>query len=262
MDDTDAGNIDDAIKREREAGVVLPKPPDSTEHPRPESFPESFPKLPLPSEPEHVSDMTPRTLAIAATLKETGEPISKNADLDPQLAARRELAVSLKLKHLTYRQIGTHMGISAQAAWKLVQKEMKMINRHRREKVESLRTMKHLEIEEICARLRIKATPNPTKENPNPELNMEALNMLAKYMVIDCRVMGIEEPKRLQIDINEMRSNFSMIIERVVKVIPEESAPLVMEVLDATFKELEAKQAAGYGLNKDKTERRIEVPKE
>jgi hypothetical protein len=160
------------------------------------------------------------------------------AENDPAIADRREKAVSLRAAGFSFSKIGKALGVSKQAAYKMVMKEVRASRLETAEKATELRHVAHLRIETVINRLWLKAMPNDPKE----PLDLQAIDRMIRLFVFHARLMGYEEPQRLQVDINEIRVQFGVIVDRISKVIPEESAPRVLEVLEEAIKDMEQRQ--------------------
>jgi DNA-binding transcriptional MerR regulator len=167
-------------------------------------------------------------------------------DNDPALAERREKAISLRAAGFSFSKIGKALGVSKQAAYKLVMKEVRAMRLETAEKATELRQIAHVRIETLINRLYLQAMPNPATDangkTSTPPMDLQAVDRLIRLMVFHARLMGYEEPQRLQIDINEMRVQMGFIIERISKVIPEDAAPRVVAVLDEAIKDMEQRQ--------------------
>jgi len=159
-------------------------------------------------------------------------------DNDPQLAERRDKALQLRAAGFSFSKIGKALNITKQAAWKLVMREIRALRAETAEKAADLRHVAHTRTEAMINRLWLKAMPN----DPQAPLDLQAMDRMIRLMVFHARLMGYEEPKRLQVDINEMRVQFGVIVDRISKVIPEEAAPRVLKVLDDAIGEMEQKQ--------------------
>lgn len=166
-------------------------------------------------------------------------------DNDPALAERREKAISLRAAGFSFSKIGKALGVSKQAAYKLVMKEVRAMRLETAEKATELRQIAHVRIETLINRLYLQAMPNPVTvdgKTTTPPMDLQAVDRLIRLMVFHARLMGYEEPQRLQVDINEVRVQMGFVIERISKVIPEESAPRVLAVLDEAIKDMEQRQ--------------------
>lgn len=172
-------------------------------------------------------------------------------DNDPLLAERKAKAIQLRAAGFSFRAIGKALGVSHVQAWRIVTSEIKEARTATREQAEDLRHVAHVRLESMINRVWLKAMPN----DPNAPLDLLAMDRLIRIMVFHARLMGYEEPQRFQVDINEVRVQFGVIIEKIAKVIPEDSAPRVMEVLDVCLKEMEHKQlqAKEIGEKKDQS---------
>lgn len=176
-------------------------------------------------------------------------------DNDPAMAERRMKAVQLRTAGFTYRQIGKALGISHTAAHKLVMKEIREARTLTREKADEMRQMAHNRLETMVNRLWLKAMP----QDPTQELDLYAMDRIIRLMVFHARLMGYEEPQKFQVDINEVRVQFGVIVEKIAKVIPEESAPRVLEVLEDCLKDMETKQIESKGMPKVKYDDVVDV---
>lgn len=161
-------------------------------------------------------------------------------DNDPQMAERRDKALSLRAAGFSFSKIGKALGISKQGAYKMVMKEVRSQRLHTAEKAVELRHISHVRTEVMINRLYLKAMPNDPKE----PMDYMALDRMIRLMVFHARLMGYEEPQRLQVDINEVRTSFAFIIEKITKVIPEDSAPKVLAVFDSCLVDMQRKQDA------------------
>lgn len=164
------------------------------------------------------------------------------ADNDPAIADRRDKAISLRAAGFSFSKIGKALGVSKQAAYKMVMKEVRAQRLETAEKATELRQIAHVRIETLINRLYLQAMPNPGPDGKVPPMDLQAVDRLIRLMVFHARLMGYEEPQRLQVDINEVRVQMGFVIERITKVIPEESAPRVLQVLDEAIKDMEQRQ--------------------
>lgn len=155
-------------------------------------------------------------------------------ETEAEVMARREKCMALRVAGFTYVQIGKAVGISHEAARKHVQAGLEHQRQVIGESAEELRSVAHSRLEQIINRSWLKALPNKTEEEPDAG----AVARIFQAIQIDARIMGYESPQRHQVDLGIVSSCMAVVVERIIKVIPDDAIPLVYLALEEGMEEV------------------------
>lgn len=112
-------------------------------------------------------------------------------------AERRAQAISMRKNFLSYQQIGDALGISAQAAYKLVLKEVKQLNTKRKEDAEVVRAHEVARLDELAARLYLKGQGKVVGASI-VGMDMAAIDRYCKVTALKAEFQGTMAPKKLE----------------------------------------------------------------
>ena len=152
----------------------------------------------------------------------------KRPDTDPKLAARRQKVSALMAAGYKSPQIGTLLGISDRRARTLMQKE--------RERATGLmaqeaRHAMALDLDRLDRMLRsLWHTAMPlTKDSPP---NLQAMDRVLNVMRRRAKMLGLDAPAKHEIDLSVISSAIAPLIDLILRVIPDEAAAQVIELID------------------------------
>lgn len=119
--------------------------------------------------------------------------------------ARREKCLELRLAGFSYKQIGTALGISAQAAHKHVTKGLEDLRASTKEKAENVRDMELARLDQMLLRQYQRAV----------EGDRDSIETVLKIMARRAKYLGIESLGKLELG-GELKTNDGISISEVL----------------------------------------------
>lgn len=173
----------------------------------------------------------------------------RTPDNDPELAARREKAVRLRVAGFTFEKVGQALGVSKQRAHALIMDEVRKSNEECHESTTMLRDIAHRRLENAINRLTTAAFPNPTEEDRRakrvPEPNLQALDRLLKAIDQDAKIMGYEAPQKHQIDMRVVAASLTPLVDTMLTFIPDEKRADAYQMVEQQLAALQSSKRAG-----------------
>ncbi len=167
----------------------------------------------------------------------------RTADTDLRNAERRDRAVQLRAAGFTYEKIGKALNVSRERAGKIVREELANCRRETAEAASELRDIAHRRHESLINRLWLKAMPN----DPSEPMDYNAVDRILRAVALDAKIMGYEAPTQHRIDVHQMQTSITMVVDMICNVLPDEYAPKVYEVVERAAKQLESEHGTSQG---------------
>lgn len=156
-----------------------------------------------------------------------------------QKEQRKERILALALAGYSSRKIAKAMEaagdpISHVTAAKYVREAIQEAGEGALNSASVLRQKAHLRHEQMINRLWLKAMPN----DASAELDMDAMRQIKEIIAQDARICGYDAPRRSEVDMQVFSMSMSVVLEKIMTVIPDDCVPLVNEALEQGMNEV------------------------
>lgn len=148
---------------------------------------------------------------------------------DPKKVVSAEMAakcLELRKGGFSYRQIAKAMGWrSVSLAHRVVTRELDKLNQRNSESANQLRALVTARLESDMQRVRIKALPQPSQANPNPDIDPDHYSLFLGIQDRLVKLHGLDAPQKIQVTHTVLDTCGTKLALAIMEFIPDEARP-------------------------------------
>lgn len=172
----------------------------------------------------------------------------KNTAKQAESIDRRIEALRYRIAGYTFDQIGEAMGIKRTRAFQLVSEEVNRRQAERSDLANELRLVITERYERLTNRLWLLACPPiPEGETEAPPPDLPALDRLIRIQDHLCKIHGVEEPKRILLDIRTADALMMKLANISMRYIPDDNRAAYLNEVRSLSETVEREQAGRIG---------------